>query len=117
MASSSLDSKCPCCKQKYFSEYKSWFQHIQDCSLEKFTDKDADHMKYTVSYEYSLCQSPLSSQLRVIQHTNDCAPVYAMYLGFDDPSLVSDLSSTSAVNTVFSFNDKDWVVSKNEDCC
>ena len=75
-------------------------------------------MKYTVSYECSMYKAPLSSQLKVIQHINNCAPVYVMYLGFDDPSLVSDLSySTPTVDTVFSFNDEDWVVSQSDVCC
>ena len=71
----------------------------------------------TVSYERFMCKMPLLSQLKVIQHINNCNPVYAMYLGFDDPSLVSDLSCIPAVDTVFSFNDKDRVVSKTVDFC
>ena len=74
-------------------------------------------MKYTVSYECSMYKAPLSSQLKVIQHMNDYAPVYAKHLGLDDPSLVSDLSdSTPTVDTVFSFNDEDWVVSQSDVC-
>ena len=62
-------------------------------------------------------QAPLESQLKVIQHITECAPVYAKHLSLDDPSLVTNLSSTPAdVDTVFYFNDKDWVVSKNEGC-
>ena len=75
-------------------------------------------MKYTVPYKHSMCAMSSSSQLKVIQHINDCAPVYAKHLGLGDPSFVSDLSdSTPTIDTVFSFNDKDWVVSKSEGIC
>ena len=122
MASSVL-AKCPCCKRVSFSELSSFLPHIKDCSLEKFNDKDADHnnqtsQKYTVSYKYSMCQSSLESQLKVLQHITDCAPNYAKHLGLDDLFLVSDLSdSTPTVDTVFSFNEEDWVVSHSEVCC
>ena len=105
MASSSEDSKCPCCLRKYYSEYKPWFQHIKDCSLEKFKEKVTDHniqmsQKYIISCGYSMCQAPLESQLKVIQHINDCAPVYAMHLGLDDPSLVSNFSDSTHTSIV-----------------
>ena len=62
-----------------------------------------------------MCQASLESQLKVLQHITDCAPNYAKHLGLDDPSLVSDLSdSTPTVDTIFSFNDEDWVDSKSE---
>ena len=75
-------------------------------------------MKYTVSYKCSMCQASLESQLKILQHITDCASNYAKHLGLDDPSLVSDLSdSTPTVDTIFSFNDKNWVVSQSEVCC
>ena len=83
MASSSFDIKCPCYLQKYYSKYELWFQHIKDCSLEKFNDKDADHnnqtsqqTKHTVSYECFMCKTPLSSILMVLEHTSECFPIY-----------------------------------------
>ena len=119
----SSSAKCPCCKKVSFSEFSYFLPHMKKCSLEKFNDKDADHsnqisQKCTVSYNCSMCQSSLESQLKVLQHITDCATAYARHLGLDDPSLVSDLSdSTPPVDTAFSFNDKDWVVSQSEVYC
>ena len=121
MASSAL-AKYPCCKRISYSELSSFLPHMKDYYL-KLNDKDADHnnqtsTKYTVSYKCSMCQSSLESQLKVLQHITNRAPDYAKHLGLDDPSLVSDLSdSTPTVGTVFSFNDKDWVVSQSDVCC
>ena len=123
MVSSAL-AKYLCCKRISFSELSSSSPHIIDCSLEKFNDKDADHInqtsqKYTVSYKYFMCQSSLESQLKVLQHITDYTPNYAKHLGLDDHSSVSDLSdSTPTVDTVFSFDDdEDWVVSQSDVCC
>ena len=61
-----------------------------------------------------MCQASLESQLKVLQHITDYTPNYAKHLGLDDHSSVSDLNdSIPPVDTVFSFNDKDWVVSKS----
>lgn len=65
-----------------------------------------------------MCQASLETQLKLLQHITDYAPIYAKHLGLDDPSSVSDLSdSTSTVDTVFFFNDEDWVVSQSDVCC
>ena len=74
--------------------------------------------KHTVSYECSMCKSPLSNSLMVLEHTSECAPIYAQHFFIDNPLVLtaSDLSDNSNP-LVFSYKDEDWVVSSNEGTC
>ena len=55
-------------KSFLFLSFPTLLPHMKKCSLEKFNDKDADHnnqmsqqTKHTVSYECSMCKTPLSN--------------------------------------------------------
>ena len=52
IASSSSSSliKCPSCNVCSFSEFRSFLQHLWECSLKDYTDKDAKHNQIISSW-------------------------------------------------------------------
>ena len=93
-----------------YSEYASFLAHLQQCSFLNFNDKDMEHNEYATEFAYLcyICQTPLTFQMMIIQHTNLYSSEFTKGMGVD-PSPVIDITTQMLLLMLLqsSYNDKD----------